>query len=513
MKLRSRRRPPGTAHAWLAVLLVVFAGACKKTPPVVAPASDVRPPPPPPRAELPARGVGMDDPFARMAAETVKLLNGGYKALRGKRYPEAAAAFAAVVAALPDYTPARFQQLRAAALDGRFADVPDIWRELLARDFVGYAGRLDKAPELEPLRASAVAPRLRDIQEAIAPAYAAGLSTGVLFVARTHAAEAPKLDATGVAKARLTQEVYHFDLSTGRYRRLTDTGGRVFAVAVSPGGKSLALLVTPALARLPDGRLAFRDPEGAVVNLATLQLTGPAPLGAVGFSAHQISLCQSKAGEPLWLAAAPSGVDTTAYAFDSTGAALVRVEGQGEACAAGDETQATPETVRHLGPDDPDAHPSDNGDRLQIAGAGKPLRLIRPVNPASIVWSPGRKRISYAGLLDPCKVKREGAASKTTRNELYVWDFETKRAQRIASAVSKFDSRWIDDDHLVYEGGVGGSGRLFVYDARAGTSAPLKTRVGAGLYGYPMIACDDEHEDDAPGEAMPPDMPDDDPAE
>ena len=82
-------------------------------------------------------------------------------------------------------------------------------------------------------------------------------------------------------------------------------------------------------------------------------------------------------------------MDAAAYGFDATGASLVRIEGQPSPCASGEMTQVPPETVRHLGPEDPTAHPSDDGDRLEIAGVDKPLRLTRPVRPDSIVWSPG----------------------------------------------------------------------------------------------------------------------------
>ena len=104
--------------------------------------------------------------------------------MSAKKYDDARTAFAAVVAAHPDYTPARFQELKAAALGGHVADVPALWRELLARDFVAYAGRLDKPKDLAPLRASPEWARIKAQEASIKPAYAADLGKGLFFVAR-----------------------------------------------------------------------------------------------------------------------------------------------------------------------------------------------------------------------------------------------------------------------------------------------------------------------------------------
>src|SRR5262245_18541407 len=70
------------------VLLGAAAGvtpACKRSPAPVAAVPDARPQTVAPNVELPTRGAGMDDPFARMTAESVKSLNAGYAALRAKK--------------------------------------------------------------------------------------------------------------------------------------------------------------------------------------------------------------------------------------------------------------------------------------------------------------------------------------------------------------------------------------------------------------------------------------------
>ena len=163
-------------------------------PPPAAPALQPEPPPLPPPPPMP---VGMADPFVRMNAAGVQLVDEGWKALRQRQYGEARAAFHALVTAYPDKPAARFQELRAAALENDFAAVPAMWRELLARDFVGYARRLDSGKELAPLRASPQWKQIQAITAEMRSRYAAGLDRGVMFVARTHPAGGAGADRRG----------------------------------------------------------------------------------------------------------------------------------------------------------------------------------------------------------------------------------------------------------------------------------------------------------------------------
>src|SRR5262245_13799559 len=131
------------ALAKLSLLTVTLAlgGACKPPPPTTetrtitpapmpapepAPAPTPRPtfapiPAPAPAAAAP---IGMDEPFERLKAASARELGSGFSALRQKKYAWAREAFHNVVLVYPDYTLARFQELRAAALDGDFGAVP-----------------------------------------------------------------------------------------------------------------------------------------------------------------------------------------------------------------------------------------------------------------------------------------------------------------------------------------------------------------------------------------------------
>jgi hypothetical protein len=469
-----------------ALLGMLGLSACKKTPPPAAgdaasaTGGTATPATPP--------VIGMEDPFARLNAETSRTLSAGYRVLRARKYDEARAAFASVVRAAPDHTAARFQEVRAAILGGHLGEVPDLWKELLARDFVAHAGRLARPKELVALRAAPEWAQVQALESALRTAYAADLGRGLFFVARTRDPGPPRF-AGGEAKLELSQEVYHYDPASGRYRRLTETGGRVWAIDLSPDKKFLTFLVIPRLTQEPaTGKTAFTEPQGGMVDLTTLETSGPFKLPE---PAHAVTLGFSASGEPLWQTDSGS-----VYTFDATRTALVKIA-QIDAPAPGatadtpdntpHRTRATPESVSHFGAPLTGAKRSDDGRAVILEGADKPLRAAREIAAESLAWSPSKKRLVYAGVLDACKVLAAGG--KGEKNELFLWDTDKKLAVRVASAISAFASHWLDEDHLVYEGGVGTDGKLHVYEVSTRKDTVLKPRHGAGLYGYPSLAC------------------------
>ena len=97
----------------------------------------------------------------------------------------------------------------------------------------------------------------------------------------------------------------------------------------------------------------------------------------------------------------------------------------------------------------------------------------------SLDWSPGKTRLTYAGKLDACKISRRAPRRRRTSSTCRT---RQEGAARIAAAVSPFETLWLDDDRLVYEGGVGKDGKLHLYTFRRTPTARCR-RAGAGLYG------------------------------
>ncbi|HEY7956910.1 MAG TPA: hypothetical protein VII38_16510 [Polyangia bacterium] len=441
-----------------------------------APPKVVQPPAPPPLEPL-----GTLDPFGRLSPDGARALSRSWKALHAKKWDDAARELTTVIASAPDYLNARWELVRALALAGNFAALPAAYEPLLARDFIGYAGKLDRGRDFAPLRASPTWAQLTALEARYRAAFPQGLDGGFFLVARTRPATEPSF-ASGVTDAplQLAQEIFHYDPASRRFRRLTDTGGRAFALL--PLGHTLSYLVASKLHR-EGGTDSFVDPQVGTLDLTTLERVGPMVMKG---RYDQVVLGQNQAGAPLYSFLA--GPNDATYTFDSAHTALAKLEGDA-VIPHGGETRAWPGQVAHL--EDAQVagvHITDGAQQFTIDGVATPVIAARPIAQSSLEWSPHRARLTYAGKLDACKLAPDGAPP--AKNELYVFDVAKKTAQRISSALSSFETLWLDDDHLVYEGGVGKDGRIHVYDFAAHADQSLPTRHGAGLYGVPTLACE-----------------------
>ena len=434
-------------------------------------------------AVAPAAPVGMKAPFATLDKAAAKSLNAGYKALRAKQYDVARQAFDAVVAARPDYTAARYQSLHAAVLADPNADVREAWRELLLRDFVGYSGRL-ATKELAALRASPQGADLARIAAEAQAAYAAGLERGFFFVARSRPAKEPFYDEHGGTILDLNEEAYHFDPTSGLIRRLTDTGGRVAGIYADRAHRQLLLLLVKGMVSSDTTTgYVFTALEAAALSLDKLELAGPALL-PIEAPVEGATLCTSAQAEPLW-------VVKQSYTFDATRKAVV-VAAAGCPPSAG--VRATANRAERLRPDVGSTADATGDSHLVPNGDGPPIRISRPKWLASIGWSPGKKRLVYAGPLDPCTAE---PGVRSPQNEIYVWEAATKKATRLASAFSFFDWEWLDDDHLAYETGgqigkvgqIGQAGKVAWHDFLSQSDTVVDTHAGAGLGAVPSLTC------------------------
>ena len=435
-------------------------------------------------AEQPKQlAIGMTDPFASPRNDAAKLLETGFAALRNKKPQVAVAALQNVVNDTPDYTAGRWGLIRALAALGRNDEIPAQYEQLIARDYVAYANKLDTSKEMAALRASPAWAKIGELKTRYRSEYAKGWEHGFFFVARTRAATEPKFDGDAVeAPLSLKQEVFHFDPDGKRYRRLTDSDGHVFAVDRSSDGKSLLFLVAPKLHR-EGGVDSFVDPRVGVIDLTTLETIGPfVEKGRF----DQVGLGANKAGQPMFTFIVTSGA-SAAYTIDTARTGLAKLEGAA-VIPDGGETRAWPNQVAHF--EDkavPGVKIEDGATQFTIDGVDQPVMAARPIAQSSLAWSPSKSRLTYAGKLDACKILKGDGKDK---NELYVYDKTRKSAQRVAAAVSPFETLWLDDDRLVYEGGVGKDGQIHLYTFTTHADTALATKHGAGLFGVPTLACE-----------------------
>src|SRR5262245_30410122 len=461
-------------------LALSAAAACNKKeaapPPAPAPVAkdkiDAGPPP----------IVGMEDPFARLTGDAAKSLKAGYKAMQAKKYDEARTAFAAVVTSVPDYTPARMQEIKAAALSGHTADVPPLWKELLARDFVGYAGRLDKPKELTFLRGGPEWARIKAFETSVRSAYAVDLGKGLFFVARSRDLGVSKA-GDGVVKLALNQELYQLDAAGKRYRRLTETEGKVFAYSVAPERKAISFLVVANVADTSTPQPQFSEASVGSIDLATLETTGPLRLGPAGTKAATIVLGWTNQGDPVWTVSGAPGSADTNYALDATRTAVVPVATSG--AVSGNRTTVTPSSISMGAPAAEQVTVAEDRKSLQITDEDRTLRATRALDPDSVLWAPAGRRLAYAGAFDECK----STGGKSDKNDLYLWERGKKTAARIATAPSAFHLAWLDDDQLVYQSGSGKATKIHVLQVATKKDAVLKPRAGAALAGFAGIVC------------------------
>lgn len=465
---------------WLYALALICAlGGCKRHT-----ASSAAGGPAPSGSTAPALlPIGMADPFSGPKNDYAKLWASGYAELRAKRPQPAAAALQNVVDATPDFTPARFALIRALAALQRFDEIPPQFEQLIARDFIGYAHKLDKPKELAGLRASPAWARIEALEARYQAPYARGLDKGFFFVARMHSASEPAFAAGATdAPLSLKQEVFHYDPDTKRFRRITDTDGHAFAIDVTPDGKALYFLVAPKLHR-EKGVDSFVDPRLGMIDLTTLETIGPfTEKGRY----DQVGLGRNRLGQPMFTFVVTSGA-TAAYTIDTARTGLAPLSGDA-VIPEGGETRAWTNQVAHF--EDkavPGVKIEDGATQFLVDGVATPVIAARPIAQSSLEWSPSKSRLTYAGKLDACKILK---GESTEKNELYVYDKTRHTAQRIAAAISDFETLWLDDDRLVYEGGVGKDGKLHIYTFSTHSDQALPTRHGAGLYGVPTLACE-----------------------
>jgi hypothetical protein len=470
-----------------ALVLLAVLGGCKRKEATPAGGVVTTPSAAP---SVPTQPVGSPDPFATLPSESAKLFASATNALKMKKPQAAVAALQNVVDQAPEYTLGRWTLIRALIMLDRFDDVVAAYEPLIARDYVGYADKLDKGSAYAALRAAPQWAKIQELKGRYRTAYAAGLDSGFFFVARMRAASETRWSGradggaatTGEGTLDLKQEVFHYDPASKRYRRLTDSDGHAFAINRAPDGKTLSFLVAGKLAR-ENGVDAFKDPRLGTIELATLTAIGPFVDKG---SFDQVGLGTNKSGQPMFTLIVRSGV-SAAFTFDTARTGLAPLSGDA-VIPQGGETRAWPSQVAHF--EDkavPGVKIEDGATQFLVDGVAEPVIAARPIAQSSLAWSPGGTKLTYAGKLDACKILKQQSKDK---NELYVYDKQKRSAQRIAAAVSLFETLWLDDDRLVYESGVGKDGRIHIYTFSTHADETLPTKHGAGLYGVPTLACE-----------------------
>jgi len=468
------------------LLSLLALSACRKDekPAPAATATAVTAPAPPPP-------LGSTNPWEKPSPEQRKAFQDYLKASRAKKWDDARRAIDRAVELAPDSTSARLAQLGTALRSGAFASIPSLLEPLAARSLPDAQRWLatQKRKNLPFAKAPEMA-RCDEILDRYRKLWTAGLDKGFLFVARDAGLGEPKFDEHGDAVLGGGQRVWLYDLDGKRYRPLTAGADRAFALQRSTDGKTLTVLLARGLHR--ENQVdSFVDPSVLAISLAGFEVTGPFEMKG---RYDQVVLGTNGSGQPLFTFTVGTGKSET-YTIDTARTGLGHLEG-GAVLPSGGETRAWPNQVAHLtGQEVPDVKLTDGANQFMITrGGGEPVTVTaaRPIALSTLDWSPGKVKLTYAGKLDACRILKSGTAEK---NELFVYDLQKRSAQRVSAAVSQFETLWLDDDRLVYEGGVGATGQLHLYAFTAHADATLPTRYGAGLYGVPTLQCEQAETD------------------
>lgn len=284
----------------------------------------------------------------------------------------------------------------------------------------------------------------------------AELAKGVVVIARRSGFKWPS--KAGAQWATTRGEVYALDLDTKRVMRLTHTGNAVAAILRSPSGETVVIgydkveMPDPAQKNAPPLlSRAWVEAYDAAWKPTTKRATiAKGRAAAVAFGPGDQLLVASIAakgrwdlGDATWSSVDRATGKTTKVAAPAPGGAIATVtlddawvDAPGDAAAIKAEWSAATATTPALAA----KLELPGGKSVDVPESGKTAR-------DSIAISPGGKQVAFATWTDPC--------APDAKRSLYVVDVATGQLKHLLTEASRFRSRWLDDDRLIYEDGKG----------------------------------------------------------
>lgn len=344
----------------------------------------------------------------------------------------------------------------------------------LAGDWLRWGPGLEKDAELSALLATPQGKALVALNTTMKETVARKVAAGPLLLARRSTFKMP---GAGTKAASTRGELYAYDGETKRYLRVTHTDHELAAWVRSPSGDELLLtgfdkteLADPTKNKDAPPLLA----RSWVTTFSIKDLADTSARATIGKARHVHA--GYGPGEQIVVTTAPAagrwGAGTmTTYVVDRGSGKLAKTSGVAiegphvemtfdEVSVVGGgltslPAELAPDLVAKLTP-------------IQKDASGTPMLSLA-------LLSPGKTRLAFATATDPCADK--DAAAKPT---LYVADARTGAFKHVLTSSSRFAAAWIDDDHLVYEDGLGG---LRLFDAAAQReTGKISERAGMALW-------------------------------
>lgn len=425
-------------------------------------------------AVAPAVTVGVEHPsaFNFTYGKGAAAFKPAAKAIEAGDWAAVITAATEALAADPDHYDAQLALARARAETGDAAGIAAPLTAALAADYTGYAAEL---AEGGLARAIAADPALAERVDAIRQAYLDRAKGGLLLVARRTRYRLPRTHKTKVQWAATRAELYAYDRETERYLRLTHTDHSLAGWIMAPSGDELAFVSHTGIRTGggPDKANLLGWVRVGVLDLDTLALRGkrasvgdPVRRVRLGYRAGDELVVETSAADGRWAVKSPrvwfmdrgaGKLKKSKVAFDpaevlSVDADRVTLE---RATVAEIQADAEASSFRLLPTNTTVTMPS--GDIVATGG---------------YTWSPDKVHL----LVRTAAHCEEGGEAG-----LYLVDAATGKLKNILRGASSFESRWIDNDHFVYEDD---EGTLRIYDVEERTQVGrLVEKGGLALVG------------------------------
>ncbi len=377
------------------------------------------------------------------------------------------------LAADADHLGAAFLLARARVETADASGVAEPLAQALAGDYLAFAPALAEAPWPAFFASEAGAP-IKARVDAIARSFLDRAKSGLFVVARRTSFRPPK-PKNKVQWAATRGELYGYDRETERYLRITHTNHSLAGWLMAPSGDELVYVAYGGVKAGADGQpsLLGRAKIG-VIDMDTLEprtkearVKGTPRRISVGYRAGDELVVQTADADGRWATRNPHS-----WVLDRGKGRLKKSD---VTLDAADVLRIDYDRVRLERAQSPD---------VQAEGEATSFRLlptnITVVMPAGEVvgadgyyWSPDKVHLVVRTLPKPCEDQREST--------LYLIDAATGKLKNILRGVASFETRWIDNDHFVYEDD---EGALRLYDVEERTQVGrLQIKGGIGLVG------------------------------
>jgi hypothetical protein len=409
--------------------------------------------------------------------------------LKGKKWPELAAACEATIAADPNHMDAHWWLAIAYAQDDKtYAKVGPELSIALAGDWLRWGPRLDKIPELAAYLKSPAGEETKKLNAQLRTAVLEFVKKNVLVVGHRTRYRAP--DKGGVHYDSTRAELFAFDPTGNRYVAITHTGFTVAGVLPGAAPDTVVYLSWNRV-KLPekdapaDMPTTIVEARVGVVDLATpetvykeVTLKEDARAIAVQYDVGDKLVATVYApGKGRWELGAPktfaldtvSGEAKPAKDPSPDAGARLLVSYEEVTLSRGGDVDGVEADFRP---------PADAASAFKLKQSQKTVTLPGGESAVrgSFVWSPAKGRLAFATAGDPCAAKPADQQSS-----LYVVEAATGKLKHVDSGISSYGVKWLGEDSLIYEDDKGG---LRVYDATAGRAVAKKeSRAGLAFAG------------------------------